>query len=92
MLGILHRLVLMTGKYKTRIRASYITSFIKGILMKVPLILSFFVISSFMQQNMTKEKCLYYGIAIAASVGGRGGYKPGNRMCEDYAAVALKDA
>ena len=68
MLGILHRLVLMTGKYKTRIRASYITSFIKGILMKVPLILSFFVISSFMQQNMTKEKCLYYGIAIAASV------------------------
>lgn len=68
MLKILHRLVLMTGKYKNRIRASYITSFIKGVLMKVPLILSFFVISSFMHRNMTKEKCMYYGIAIVVSV------------------------
>lgn len=68
MLKILHRLVIMTGKYKARIRASYVTSFIKGILMKVPLILSFFVIASFMQQNMTKEKCLYFGIAIAGAV------------------------
>ena len=68
MLKILHRLVNMTGKYKTRIRASYVTSFLKGILMKVPLILSFFVISSFMQQSMTKEKCLYYGIAMFVSV------------------------
>lgn len=68
MLKILHRLVNMTGKYKTRIRASYVTSFVKGILMKVPLILSFFVISSFMQQSMTKEKCLYYGIAMFISV------------------------
>ena len=68
MLKILHRLVSMTGKYKTRIRASYVTSFVKGILMKVPLILSFFVISSFMQQSMTKEKCLYYGIAMFVSV------------------------
>jgi len=68
MLKILHRLVEMTGKYKTRIRASYVTSFIKGILMKAPLILSFFLIASFMQQNMTKDKCLYYGIAIAGAV------------------------
>ena len=68
MLKILHRLVGMTGKYKTRIRASYVTAFVKGILMKAPLILSFFVIASFMQQNMTKEKCLYYGLAIAGAV------------------------
>ena len=68
MLKILHRLVNMTGKYKGRIRASYVSSFVKGILMKIPLILSFFVISSFMQQNMTKEKCLQYGIAMAVSV------------------------
>ena len=68
MLGILHRLVLMTGKYKNRIRASYVSSFIKGVLMKVPLILSFFIISSFMQGDMNKEKCLYCGIAMVASV------------------------
>ena len=30
MLKILHRIVCMTGKYSSRIRASYLTSFIKG--------------------------------------------------------------
>ena len=38
MLKILHRIVCMTGKYSSRIRASYLTSFIKGIMMKAPLI------------------------------------------------------
>ena len=42
MLKILHRIVCMTGKYSSRIRASYLTSFIKGIMMKAPLIFSFF--------------------------------------------------
>ena len=68
MLGILHRLVLMTGKYKGRIRASYIISFIKGILMKAPMILSFCMISMFMQGNMDRRKCMLCLVAIAASV------------------------
>ena len=34
MLKILHRLIGITGKYKVRIRLSYVTSFIKGIMMK----------------------------------------------------------
>ncbi len=68
MLGILHRLVLMTGKYKGRIRASYITSFIKGILMKAPLILSFCIISMFMQGNMDRRKCMLGLVVIVASV------------------------
>ncbi len=58
----------MTGKYKTRIRLSYIPAFLKGIMMKAPLFLSFFAISSFMRGEMNKEKCLYFGIAIIASV------------------------
>ncbi len=68
MLGILHRLVLMTGEYKGRIRASYIISFIKGILMKAPLILSFCVISLFIQGVMDRRKCMLCLAAIAASV------------------------
>jgi ATP-binding cassette subfamily B protein len=58
----------MTGKYKSRIRASYITSFLKGIMMKVPLMLCFFCISFFMQGQMDKTKCIYFGIAVLASV------------------------
>ncbi len=68
MLKILHRLIGITGRYKTRIRMSYITSFIKGIMMKAPLVLSFMMISMFMQGQMDKRKCLYLGIAIAAGV------------------------
>ncbi len=69
MLKILHRLVNITGNYKTRIRASYITSFLKGVFMKAPLILSYFVITSFMEKSMTKEKCwLFLGIMVASVI------------------------
>ena len=62
MLKILHRIVCMTGKYSSRIRASYLTSFIKGIMMKAPLIFSFFAISLFMKGQMNEKICLYIGI------------------------------
>lgn len=68
MLKILHRIVNMTGKYKTRIRASYITAFFKGIMLKAPLILCFFCISYFMQGQMDTKKCIWLGIAVVASV------------------------
>ncbi len=65
---ILHRIVNMTGKYKARIRASYITAFLKALMMRAPLVLCFFCISFFMQGQMDKTKCLYFGIAVLASV------------------------
>jgi ATP-binding cassette subfamily B protein len=68
MLKIMHRLMGVTGKYKGRIRASYITAFLKGIMMKAPLILCFICISLFMQGEMDKTKCIWLGIAILVSV------------------------
>ena len=68
MLKILRRIVRITGKYKTRIRLSYIPAFLKGIMLKAPLFLSFFVISLFMQGQMDAQRCLYFGIAIVVSV------------------------
>ncbi len=68
MLRILHRLINITGKYKTRIRASYITAFIKGIMMKMPLMLCFVCISLFMSGDMNTEKCLMLGICVLISV------------------------
>ncbi len=68
MLKILHRLIGITGKYKGRIRASYITAFIKCIMMKVPLMLCFFCISLFMQGKMDRTKCILFGVAALASV------------------------
>ena len=68
MLKILHRIVCMTGKYRSRIRASYITSFIKGIMMKAPLIFSFIAISLFMKVQMQEKICLYLGIGLALCI------------------------
>ena len=68
MIRILHRLISITGKYKGRIHASYVTAFIKGIMMKVPMMLCFLTISFFMNGTMDKSKCLYLGIAMVVSV------------------------
>ena len=68
MLKILHRIVCMTGKYSSRIRTSYITSFIKGIMMKAPLIFSFIAISLFMKGQMQEKICLYLGIGLALCI------------------------
>ena len=68
MLKILHRIVCMTGKYSFRIRASYITSFIKGIMMKAPLIFSFMAISLFMNGQMQEKICLYLGIGLVLCI------------------------
>ena len=68
MLKILHRIVCMTGKYRSRIRASYITSFIKGIMMKAPLIFSFMAISLFMKGQMQEKICLYLGIGLVLCI------------------------
>jgi len=58
----------MTGKYSSRIRASYITSFIKGIMMKAPLIFSFIAISLFMKGQMQEKICLYLGIGLVLCI------------------------
>ncbi len=68
MLKILHRLIEITGKYKGRIRASYITAFLKGLMMKAPLILCFLCISFFMQGQMDKTKAILLGVAALAGV------------------------
>ncbi len=68
MIKIMHRLINMTGRYKARIRCSYITSFIKGIFMKMPMVLCFFAISMFMQEKMEKKICIYMLLGIVASV------------------------
>nr|MCR5025721.1 ABC transporter ATP-binding protein [Lachnospiraceae bacterium] len=68
MIKIMHRLINITGKYKGRIRASYITAFLKGLMMKAPLVLCFICISLFMQGHMDKTRCIFLGIAALASV------------------------
>lgn len=68
MISMMHRLVEFCGKYKVPIRVSYLPGFIKGIVMKSPLMASFFLACDFMAGRMTKKSCLIYGLIILTCV------------------------
>lgn len=68
MLKMMHRLVSSCGNYKGVIRASYVPGFFKGIFVKAPLMVSFFIISGFMTGNITKKVCLISGAILLACV------------------------
>ena len=65
---MMHRLVEFCGKYKIPIRISYLPGFIKGLVMKSPLMASFFLACDFMAGRMTKKSCLIYGLIILTCV------------------------
>ncbi len=68
MISMMHRLVKFCGKYKIPIRLSYLPGFIKGLVMKAPLMASFFLACDFMAGRMTKKSCLIYGLIILTCV------------------------
>jgi ATP-binding cassette subfamily B protein len=68
MLKMMHRLVSSCGNYKGVIRASYVPGFFKGIFMKAPLMVSFFIISGFMTGTVSKKMCLISGAILLACV------------------------
>ncbi len=68
MIGMMHRLVESCGKYKTRIRASYLAGFFKGMFMKAPLMLCFLVVAGFMEGTVTRQTCLLAGASLFACV------------------------
>ena len=68
MISMMHRLVEFCGKYKVPIRISYLPGFLKGIVMKSPLMASFFLACDFMAGRMTKKSCLIYGLIILTCV------------------------
>jgi len=65
---MMHRLVGFCGKYKVPIRVSYLPGFIKGLVMKSPLMASFFLACDFMAGRITKKSCLIYGLIILTCV------------------------
>ncbi len=68
MLKMMHRLVGSCGNYKGVIRASYVPGFFKGLFMKAPLMVSFFIISGFMTGTVSKKMCLISGAILLGCV------------------------
>jgi len=68
MIGLIGRILGVSGKYKGRIYGAMFLSFLKGMLMKVPIMLAYFVVTAFIEGTITKTHCIYIAVALVASV------------------------
>ncbi len=68
MIGLIGRILGVSGKYKGRIYGAMFLSFLKGMLMKMPIILAYFVVTAFIDGTITKKHCIYIAVALVASV------------------------
>lgn len=68
MIGMIRRILYVSGKYRGRIYGAMGFSFLKGLLMKVPIILTYFIVTTFIDGTLTKKMAFYGAIALVASV------------------------
>ncbi|SHM63692.1 ABC transporter ATP-binding protein [Ruminococcus flavefaciens] len=68
MIGMIRRILGVSGKYQGRIYGAMILSFFKGMLMKVPAIATFLIVSAYIDGELTKRACIYAAIALMGSV------------------------
>lgn len=68
MTRMIKRILAVSGKYQGRIYGAFGFSFLKGLMMKVPIILTYFVVTSYISGAITMKMALYGAIALVASV------------------------
>ncbi|MCR5482432.1 MAG: ABC transporter ATP-binding protein/permease [Clostridia bacterium] len=68
MIGMIKRILGVSGKYRSRIYGAFGFSFLKGLLMKVPIILTYFVVTTWIEGTISKRIALYGAIALVTSV------------------------
>lgn len=55
MIGMIRRILGVSGRYKSRIYGAMGFSFLKGLLMKVPIIVTYFVVTTFIDGTITRK-------------------------------------
>ena len=68
MIQLMKRILAVSGRYKRRIQAAFVFSFLKSLLAKAPIVLAFLALTGFYEKTITAEDCLWYGIAMAVCV------------------------
>jgi ATP-binding cassette subfamily B protein len=68
MIGMIKRILSVSGKYQGRIYGAMGFSFLKGLLVKVPIILTYFIVTAFIDGTLTKKTAVYSAIALVASI------------------------
>ncbi len=68
MIGMIKRILSVSGKYKGRIYGAMGFSFLKGLLMKVPIILTYFIVTEYLDGALTVNTAVYGAVALVASI------------------------
>lgn len=68
MIGLIKRIIGVSGKYKGNIYGAFILSFLKSMLMKAPIIMMYFILTAYMEGTITKRICLTTAILIVLCV------------------------
>lgn len=68
MIGMIRRILKVSGKYSPRIYGAFALSFFKGLLMKVPIFVVYFIVNPYIDGELTKKVALYSAIALVLSV------------------------
>ena len=68
MIGMIRRILGVSGKYRGRIYGAMGFSFLKGLLMKVPIILTYFIVTAYLDGALTVNTAVYGAAALVASI------------------------
>ena len=66
MIALLQRILRLAEGYQTRIRIAALSSFLKSLLGKTPLVLSYFMIADFIDRSINGRRCILAGTVMIA--------------------------
>ena len=64
MIALMKRILDASGRYRSRIVAAFFTSFLKSLLAKAPLMLSYFALAAFYENTADERLCLRLGLGM----------------------------
>lgn len=68
MIALFSRILKLSGSYKGHIQGAFLCAFLESILSKMPVFLTFIVLTGFSQNTLTGTDCLYAGFGLAGIV------------------------
>ena len=68
MIGLMKRILTVSGIYKKRILLAFVFSFLKSLLSKAPIMLAFLVLTGFYEGSISARSCLLCGLAMVLCV------------------------
>ena len=68
MIGLMKRILTVSGIYQKRILLAFVFSFLKSLLSKAPIMLAFLVLTGFYEGNISPRSCLLFGLAMVLCV------------------------